>query len=189
MMYSKNYTKHNKGFTIVELLVVIVVIGILAAITMISYANITSRANAASAKTTANSVVAKVNTYITEGPTGTYPLTGTEAISATASSQALNGVTVSTNGAITSSSASTNVFSYQLCGTTSSTTSTAAPGALYDITNPTGALIGYWDYSAGNQATIAVGNTVAGSVGPYVSGTTTYNNLVSCYYTDLPVVY
>ena len=38
----------NKGFTIVELLVVIVVIGILAAITIISYTGISQRATIAS---------------------------------------------------------------------------------------------------------------------------------------------
>lgn len=43
---SKN--KLNSGFTIVELLVVIVVIGILAAITIVSYSGITTRANIAS---------------------------------------------------------------------------------------------------------------------------------------------
>lgn len=40
--------EYKKGFTIVELLVVIVVIGILAAITIVSYSGITNRANIAS---------------------------------------------------------------------------------------------------------------------------------------------
>ncbi|PIZ60082.1 hypothetical protein COY18_01845, partial [Candidatus Saccharibacteria bacterium CG_4_10_14_0_2_um_filter_41_11] len=37
--------KKERGFTIVELLVVIVVIGILAAITIVSYTGITAKAN------------------------------------------------------------------------------------------------------------------------------------------------
>ena len=41
-------TSINHGFTIVELLVVIVVIGILAAITIVSYTGISQRATAAS---------------------------------------------------------------------------------------------------------------------------------------------
>ncbi|MEI6851173.1 MAG: type II secretion system protein, partial [Candidatus Saccharibacteria bacterium] len=52
--YSPNSNSHiphsNIGFTIVELLVIIVVIGILAAITIISYTGISSRAVTASVK-------------------------------------------------------------------------------------------------------------------------------------------
>ncbi len=44
------------GFTIVGLLIVIVVIGILAAITIVAYSGIQSRAHAAQAQATANSV-------------------------------------------------------------------------------------------------------------------------------------
>ncbi|MFZ2125552.1 MAG: prepilin-type N-terminal cleavage/methylation domain-containing protein, partial [Candidatus Saccharimonadales bacterium] len=43
-----DYQSTNRGFTIVELLVVIVVIGILAAITIVSYAGISQRAVAVS---------------------------------------------------------------------------------------------------------------------------------------------
>ena len=43
----KGNSRANRGFTIVELLVVIVVIGVLAAITIVSYAGISSRANTA----------------------------------------------------------------------------------------------------------------------------------------------
>ena len=46
----------QKGFTIVELLIVIVVIAILAAISMAAYTNITARANTSTAAAAAKSV-------------------------------------------------------------------------------------------------------------------------------------
>ena len=52
----RNYNKFKQGragFTIVELLIVIVVIGILAAITIVAYSGITARANTAKAQTSA----------------------------------------------------------------------------------------------------------------------------------------
>ena len=45
--------KKDRGFTIVELLIVIVVIAILAAITIVAYSGITARANTTKAQTNA----------------------------------------------------------------------------------------------------------------------------------------
>jgi general secretion pathway protein G len=41
----KAWVRHQKGFTIVELLIVIVIIGVLAAITVVAYNGIQNRAN------------------------------------------------------------------------------------------------------------------------------------------------
>ena len=55
----------NRGFTIVELLIVIVVIGILAAITMVSYNGIQNRSKTAAGQQLANSVSKKIQAYYT----------------------------------------------------------------------------------------------------------------------------
>ena len=55
----------QKGFTIVELLIVIVVIGILAALALVSYNGIKARADEASLKSELSSANRKVHTYKT----------------------------------------------------------------------------------------------------------------------------
>ncbi|MBC7868582.1 prepilin-type N-terminal cleavage/methylation domain-containing protein, partial [Candidatus Saccharibacteria bacterium] len=65
--------KRNDGFTIVELLIVIVVIGILAAITIVSYSGITARANTTKAQTNAASAQKVAEAYNADA--GYYPPT------------------------------------------------------------------------------------------------------------------
>jgi len=67
----------EQGFTIVELLIVIVVIGILAAITIVAYGNITSQARATAAQDLAANVVNTAQNIVSLD--GTYPtaITGT----------------------------------------------------------------------------------------------------------------
>lgn len=63
--------RHQKGFTIVELLIVVVVIAILAAITIVTFNGINNRAIESSIQTELRQVSNKVGTYYAEK--GSYP--------------------------------------------------------------------------------------------------------------------
>ena len=63
--------KNQKGFTIVELLIVIVVIGILAAITIVAFNGIQNRGKSSASQSLANSVVKKAEAW--NSVQGSYP--------------------------------------------------------------------------------------------------------------------
>lgn len=66
--------KKQTGFTIVELLIVIVVIGILAAITVVAYNGVQMRAKNAHTQSALSGVARKIEVYYAEN--GNYPSTG-----------------------------------------------------------------------------------------------------------------
>lgn len=71
----QNNRTYRGGFTIVELLIVIVVIGILAAITIVSYNNVTDRSNNLRTEDAVSKFRKALIMYATEN--GQYPLGGT----------------------------------------------------------------------------------------------------------------
>lgn len=73
--------KAQTGFTIVELLIVIVVIGILAAITIVAYNGIQIRAKNAQTQSAMNSLARKIEIY--NAREGSYPSTGGLTVSRT----------------------------------------------------------------------------------------------------------
>ena len=68
--------KTNTGFTIVELLIVIVVIGILAAITIVAYNGIQNRAKTTSGQQLASNIAKKMEAY--NAINSAYPTTKTQ---------------------------------------------------------------------------------------------------------------
>lgn len=77
--------ENRRGFTIVELLIVIVVIGILAAITIVAYNGVQDRAKTTNAQTTSTGLIKKIELYSVDK--GTYPTTLAQMTGAGAASQ------------------------------------------------------------------------------------------------------
>lgn len=137
----------KSGFTIVELLIVVVVIAILAAITIVSYNGITTRANASASKSTAATWQKKLELYNAE--VSGYPL-NLAAINVAGKSYQIDGGSLST-ATPTKDNGKSRVM-VQACGT-------ASPAAAADVT---GMRITYFDYET--PATPGVINIGTGSV-------------------------
>ena len=165
--------KSEKGFTIVELLIVIVVIGILAAIVIVAYNGVQNRANTTSRQSTAETLAKKIEAY--NAVKSAYPTYNTAALMTTA----LNGVTdssltgsgiVITNAALAATS-DNNTVKIAVC-----TTGATAPTATSTV--PTGYAVYIWDSTLGTAAAnpvqaggTAILTTNSGSVNTVSCGT------------------
>ena len=151
----KSYQR-NRGFTIVELLVVIVVIGILAAITIVSYSGITAKANTARAQNNAQSIAQVIETYFAEN--GVYPSTTALVEGGSASIKAPSGVDVvpnaGTNPLIAATFTSPNWDKFDI----TYECNVASCGAT-----TTGGRLTYWDFSTGAVTTTPITFGVGGS--------------------------
>ena len=145
----------ERGFTLVELLIVIVIIAILAAITIVAYNGIQNRAKASSSQATANSVQKKAQAFNTIA--SAYPTNAElRANAKTGVSDSLaeaklddTSVVITTNVDATTAKNGT-VVTYLGCGTSG-----------------TGAKVGWWDYSksTGQLTWIYLGDATSATTG------------------------
>lgn len=166
-----NQTK-QRGFTIVELLIVIVVIGILATLTIVSYSGITGRANTVKAQTNVNGAQKVAEAFNADN--GRYPATAAEFVTnpaTTPSTKLPSGVTV------ISGLPGTNATTYTGTIPLNSTNglNTVSYSCFISCTNSTGGRIDYWNFSsnvASNaltpSGTIFVGSASSTATGAYV---------------------
>ena len=153
---------HDRGFTIVELLIVIVVIGILAAIVIVAYNGIQNSANTTAAQSAASTVQKKAEAF--NALNSYYPTSTTNTTSgfAASSTSTLSGTGVSLGTPSSSTGKTTVRYEYCVAGSTAPTTSS----------QPTGARITYYDFSAGSLP--------ASASAQYKLGTANDSGTMSC---------
>jgi len=141
-------TKQTKqrGFTIVELLIVVVIIAILAAITIVAYNGIQNRAKSSASAAAAASLQKKVEAFAIESASGVYPTT-----------VAALGASSTTSYYLTSAVKPTLTGAVSVDGTLLA----AAPADpkiinFYTCASATGYQINYWDFTNGVLKTTSV---------------------------------
>ena len=135
----------TKGFTIVELLIVIVVIAILAAITIVAYNGVQNRAKLAQYQSDVNTILKKTEVYPHASGTGSYPLAsaGPDATSVTTQTTAGSILTAGINFVTESKLPSNVVIFAVLTNASAAPTNTQALVAVNASTTARGYFVKY----------------------------------------------
>lgn len=151
--------KSVQGFTIVELLIVIVVIAVLAAITIVSYNGVQSRSRTSAGASNASMILRKAELY--NGLFSSYPtycqfVTNTAAPTGTPTSG--NGLGASTpcvaGGASTGVEVTLTNINMLTPIDVTSTTSSNGSVVSYKKCTTNGIKVGYWDSTIGTPAVV-----------------------------------
>ncbi len=164
--------RYKSGFTIVELLIVIVVIGILAAITIVAYNGIQQRANNASIISAAKNAIGIINGYVAAN--SSYPATSSGCLTLT-SGCVINGTVFGSNTTLNNSLATLGTVPNSIPQNTGNrygiTYSYVSTRTYNGDVQP--AIVVYWLFGTGQQCGIS--NVVSGwTTG--VSSTTGYSS-------------
>jgi prepilin-type N-terminal cleavage/methylation domain-containing protein len=143
----------RSGFTIVELLIVIVIISVLAAISIVAYNGIQNRGKTTSAQSSATAIIKKVELYNTHN--GHYPVTFA-ALTAAATTDPWHVTGISRSSIALSDTSPTSNVSYWICGQ-SSTSSQLANASSVTAANIRGIRVFYRDYGTSSNNSIATG--------------------------------
>jgi prepilin-type N-terminal cleavage/methylation domain-containing protein len=152
-----NLNTKERGFTIVELLIVIVVIGILAAISIVAYNGVQNRAKTSNAQSTATNLAKKAEIYNTDDTTTGYPAKLTDLTSAAATTTYAVPAASLTAGTPTAGTApaNANTVGFYKCGVGSAGAATSAA----TVTNQSGVRIDYYDYTTATVKSTTAGTT------------------------------